>query len=213
MATYEAVLFDFDGVLVDSEPTHYACWKEILQPFGIELDWDTYCITCIGVADRPMLMSLCAKLDPPLDVELLYAEYPRKKDLFRSRMLAGSPINVATRDLLRAVARQHKLALVTSSGKPEVEPILEAAGIAHLFDAVVYGEDVTNHKPSAEPYLEAMRRLGATSGIAIEDSQAGLAAARAAGLDVLEVNDQGEMCALVIRRLALEPGPTASLLT
>ncbi len=55
MSRYEAILFDFDGVLVDSEPVHFVCWQELLQPFGLTLDWQTYCEQGIGVSDRAML--------------------------------------------------------------------------------------------------------------------------------------------------------------
>jgi len=55
---YEAILFDFDGVLVDSEPVHCQCWQEILKPYGLTLDWKTYCEHGIGAADRLLLARL-----------------------------------------------------------------------------------------------------------------------------------------------------------
>ena len=69
MAQYEAVLFDFDGVLVDSEPVHFGCWQEILGPFGIDLDWKTYSEHCIGITDRAMLDFSCSRQNPPADIE------------------------------------------------------------------------------------------------------------------------------------------------
>jgi HAD superfamily hydrolase (TIGR01509 family) len=204
MHRYDAVLFDFDGVLVDSEPVHYACWREILEPFGITLDWDTYCATCIGVADRAMLQRLCGQLDPPLELERLYAEYPRKKAMFRSRMLEYCLIGADTRRLIERLSGDYKLAVVTSSGRSEVEPILDAAGVLPRFHTVVYGDDVREHKPSPEPYRAAMKRLGAQAGLVVEDSQAGVASARSAGLDVIAVPAQPDMCGLVLARLGLE---------
>ena len=65
MALYEAVLFDFDGVLVDSEPVHHGVLAEILGPFGIELDWKTYSEHCIGITDRAMLTFLCSLQESP----------------------------------------------------------------------------------------------------------------------------------------------------
>ncbi|HEV2686980.1 MAG TPA: HAD family phosphatase, partial [Bryobacteraceae bacterium] len=85
---YEAILFDFDGVLVDSEPVHFECWSEILRTFGLHLDWKTYCEEGIGKPDRHLLALMCQQADPPLELARLIAEYPRKKDLFRTRMLA-----------------------------------------------------------------------------------------------------------------------------
>ena len=79
MAQYEAVLFDFDGVVVDSEPVHYECWREILTPFGIELDWNTYSEHCIGITDRAMLAFLCSRSSRSLNIDVLAAEYPREE--------------------------------------------------------------------------------------------------------------------------------------
>jgi beta-phosphoglucomutase len=197
VAPYEAILFDFDGVLVDSEPVHFTCWQDILAPFHITLDWDYYEANCIGISDRAMLETLCRRKDPPLEVDVLMAEYPAKKALFRDRMLAGEPISAAVRDLVAELAKDFRLGAVTSSGRTEVEPILEASGLLRHFKTVVYGGDVQHLKPAPDPYLLAMRRLGASRGLAVEDSAPGVASARAAGLDVVEVPTQSEMCRLV----------------
>jgi beta-phosphoglucomutase len=197
MAPYQAILFDFDGVLVDSEPVHFTCWQEILAPFGITLDWPYYEANCIGISDRAMLETLCRRKDPPLDLELLFAEYPRKKNLFRERMLAGDPISTEVKCLVAELAPGFQLGAVTSSGRTEVEPILEASGLLTHFETVVYGGDVERLKPAPDPYLLAMKRLGAAYGLAVEDSGPGIESARAANLDVVEVSRQSEMCRLV----------------
>src|SRR3982751_4544358 len=108
MPPYEAVLFDFDGVLVDSEPVHFRCWQEILTPFGIHLDWKTYSEHCIGITDRAMLAFLCACKNPELDIDLLAAEYPRKKEMFRERMAkVGVAAEVA--DLVRDLSAEYRV--------------------------------------------------------------------------------------------------------
>jgi beta-phosphoglucomutase-like phosphatase (HAD superfamily) len=83
MATYEAILFDFDGVLVDSEPLHFACWRETLAPLGVNLDWETYLRRCRGKSDRDLLEVLCSLSDSPLNLNRLFELYPRKKERFR----------------------------------------------------------------------------------------------------------------------------------
>jgi len=203
MSRYEAILFDFDGVLVDSEPVHFVCWQEILQPFGLTLDWKTYSEQGIGVSDRAMLAVLCKQSDPPLDIELLAAEYPRKKEIFRDRMLAAQPISQTVIDLLDSL-KDYKLAVVTSSGRAEVEPILEAAGLRHRFDAAVFGGDVKSLKPAPDPYRLAVERLGVTRALVVEDSEAGVASGLAAGLEVLRVQAQAEMPALLRAHLAVD---------
>lgn len=193
---YEAVLFDFDGVIVDSEPVHYACWAEILQPFGIEMDWQCYSENCIGITDRAMLSFLCSLKIPPVDIELLMAEYPRKKEMFRERM-SGIGVPTEIRELLRELRENHKLAVVTSSNIREVGSILEGSGIMPLLDTVVHGGEVKRHKPAPDPYLLAIQRLEVQSAIAVEDSAAGVASARAAGLEVIVIPAATEVCSLV----------------
>jgi beta-phosphoglucomutase len=203
MGRYEAVLFDFDGVLVDSEPVHFGCWREILLPFGIDLDWKTYNEHCIGIADRAMLSFLCSCKNPALDVELLAAEYPRKKELFRQRMgKIGVAMEVA--ELVKELYGKYRLAVVTSSNIREVGDILQDSGLMPLLDTVVHGGDVRRHKPAPDPYLLALERLGVKSALAVEDSVAGIAAARAAGLDVVEIPQASEVSPLVRARLQLE---------
>lgn len=200
MTQYEAILFDFDGVLADSEPVHFECWREILSTFGLSLDWKTYCEQGIGVADRILLARLCQQAEPPLEVERLIAEYPRKKELFRARMLERQPFSSGVFELLPQL-RDYRLAVVTSSGQTEVEPILQKAGLRDFFHAAVYGGDVKQHKPAPEPYLLAMDKLGVRRALAVEDSEAGETSALAAGLDVLRVRTPAEMPELLRDRL------------
>ena len=193
MQRYEAILFDFDGVLVDSEPVHYACWTEILSGYGLHLDWEFYCRECIGIADREMLARLRTQREPPIPLEKLLAEYPRKKAMFRERMLASDPVASGIRELLSSLRDEYRLAVVTSSGRTEVEPILAAAGVHGHFAAAVYAGDVGNKKPAPDPYLEAARRLGVTRALVVEDSDAGVTSGRAAGFEVLRVNSASEV--------------------
>jgi beta-phosphoglucomutase len=198
---YEAILFDFDGVLVDSEPVHWRCWNEILAPFGASLDWDSYCAHCIGVSDREMIATLCAQFDPPLPFDDIWAQYPRKKELFRSRMTKADTVASDVLELVRELRSEYLLAVVTSSGRNEIEPILEISGILPHLSATVYGGDVKHLKPAPDPYLLAVQRLGVQRALVIEDSSAGLAAGRAAGLDVLHVPVQSGMCSAVREKL------------
>ncbi len=202
MAAYPAILFDFDGVLVDSEPLHFACWREILAEFDVPLDWQTYCRHCVGVADRAMIEVLCRLASPPAPFEQLWAQYPRKKEMFRWRMLAELPFPAANLDLVRSLSGSCSLAVVSSSGRREVEPILVAAGIREAFQALVCAEDVTNLKPAPDPYLLAAHLLGVERALVVEDSEAGVASGRAAGFDVLRVGGAEEMAVLLRRRLA-----------
>jgi beta-phosphoglucomutase len=87
MPAIDAIFFDFDGVLIDSEPVHWACWREVLLPLGVSLEWEFYRDHCIGIDDREMLRMMAGDRD----WRDLWAEYPKKKELFRSRMIAAPP--------------------------------------------------------------------------------------------------------------------------
>lgn len=206
MSDYEAILFDFDGVLVDSEPVHYDCWLEVLAPFNIPLGWDEYCATCIGLSDRLMAQFLVPRANPPITFEQLWDQYPRKKALARDRMLAAGVFTKEVAALMRGLADRYKLGVVTSSGKTEVEPILEHAGVLPLLGTAVYASDVERHKPAPDPYLLAVERLGITRALVVEDSSAGMEAGRAAGLDVLHIPVQSQVCDLVRARLSRNGG-------
>jgi beta-phosphoglucomutase len=206
---YEAILFDFDGVLVDSEPVHFECWQEILQTFDMHLDWETYRTHGIGVPDRDFMSMVCQHAGRPLEVDRLLAEYPRKKELFLSRMLERQSFPAGVLNLLPQL-HDYQLAVVTSSGQSEVEPILRDAGIHGFFHTVVYGGDVKKLKPAPDPYLLAVQKLGVQTALVVEDSDAGEASARAAGLDVLRVRSPEEMPELLRARLndsVTEPRP------
>ena len=186
-AAYQAILFDFYGVLADSEPLHYACWREILEPFGFHLTWDDYAVNCIGVADREMIHALCRLAGRDELFDPVWNRYPHKKSLFRDRMARDLPFPTATRELLAALRQDYQLAVVSSSGRMEIEPALEAAGVRPYFATLVTGEDVANWKPSPEPYQTAARRLSVDRALVVEDSDAGVASGLAAGFDVVRV--------------------------
>lgn len=189
---FDSVLFDFDGVLADSEGVHFECWTAILTPLGIPLTWEAYSAQCIGITDRAMLEVLAAQTNPPYNVEDLWQYYPQKKALFREKAYTNPPIPPATRRMLRQLDGL-KLAVVSSSGRAEVEPVLEAAGIHDCFSTIVTGDDVQNKKPHPEPYLLAASRLGVLNPLVVEDSEPGAASGRAAGFTVLKLKDPYEL--------------------
>ncbi len=202
LESIDAILFDFDGVLVDSEPVHYACWREVLAPFAIDLTWDYYAKNCIGISDREMIRVLIAAAEPPVEFDDVYACYPAKRQMFRERMMDEPPMPLQTRELLEELAGR-KLAVVTSSGQPEVKPILDRLNILDRFQATVYGGDVARLKPAPDPYLKAAELLASRNPLVLEDSAAGRESGRAAGFEVLEVKAPSDVAGLVRARLNL----------
>src|SRR5581483_3764728 len=153
MSAYDSILFDFDGVLLDTEPIHCACWAEVLAPLGVTLTWDFYRTHCIGIDDREMLRMMASQCDPARDWRELWAQYPAKKTLFGRRMQSDPPFDPRLAALLAALAQSRKLAVVSSSACSEIEPLLAASAIRDHFGDVVGGDSVRRHKPDPEPYL------------------------------------------------------------
>ncbi|HVT94120.1 MAG TPA: HAD family phosphatase [Bryobacteraceae bacterium] len=197
---YDAILFDFDGVLVDSEPVHYRCWTEILSGFGVSMDWQTYTRECVGVADRAMFANLVAQWPGKFQIEQLVEAYEPKKARFRAMMIEELPLAAATQELIKSL-NSFPLAVVSSSGRTEVEPILEAAGLRPYFATLVCGWEAGALKPSPAPYLKAAEILGASRPLVVEDSATGEASAKAAGFDVLRVKSPDEVADAVRRQL------------
>ena len=202
MPEFEAILFDFDGVLLDSEPVHCACWADVLAPVGVALEWEFYRRHGIGVDDREMLRMMAAGSDPPRNWEELWALYPAKKKLFQARMAQLPPFDPSLDGFLSRLHGVYKLAVVSSSSTTEIAPVLVAGGIRRHFDTLVCGEDVQRHKPAPEPYLLAAQRLGARTALVVEDSEPGMASGRAAGFEVLAVKGPADVRERVLGRLA-----------
>jgi len=184
---FDAILFDFDGVLADTEPVHFECWREVLSEFGIYLEWSSFQREFVGVSDWKMLERLGAARKPPISVEELWPSYTRKRELFQARVAAQPPFEQATIDLLRELHGNYKLAVVSSSHRQEIEPPLVRSGILPFLGALVCGNEVQNLKPAPEPYLRAAELLGASNPLVIEDSDPGVASGRAAGFEVLRI--------------------------
>jgi beta-phosphoglucomutase len=201
MPAFDAILFDFDGVLLDSEPVHCECWAAVLEPMGIQLTWEFYRENFLGVIQPEMLRALAARSNPPRDWNELWAQFPAKRELFRRRM-AAPEFDPALDGLLARLHQRYKMAVVSSTFSPEIELPLEAGNLRHHFDTVVGGDHVRRPKPAPDAYLLAASRLAARAPLVIEDSEAGIASGRAAGFQVLPVRSPAEVPEL-LRRVVL----------
>jgi HAD superfamily hydrolase (TIGR01509 family) len=200
LPSYDAVLFDFDGVLADTEPVHFACWRDVLAPLGIHVDWESY-QGCIGLSERDTVEYFGRLADPAVPLEAIWPHYPTKKQLFRNRVMAAPPITAPTVELICSLSN---IAVVSSSATSEVRPMLEQAGIIDRFGALVFAEDVPRHKPAPEPYLLAAERLNAKRPLVVEDSDTGARSGRAAGFDVLLVRSPADVPSAVRSKIPLD---------
>lgn len=191
-----ALIFDFDGVIADTESLHWRSWSDVLASYGLSLTWNDYCRFGRGVNDEKLLETL-----PQLDGKAHVLAQIRERLVERTEMVRkwcadDSPIPAQTIELLHSL-QEFTLGLVTSSKRGDVEPILQRAGIHQCFRAIVYGEDTSRHKPDPAPYLLMSERLDVKIGTAFEDSEAGFASASSAGLQAILVPHPANLAEIV----------------
>ncbi len=191
-----AIFFDFDGVLVDSEPLHFECWARVLARHGISLDAEGYTEKFIGVSNRDMIQILCRENGRVYGDALFDAWYAEKRAIFEARALAAFRIPDDVRRFILESDGRYSLGVVSSSARPEVEPHLVGQGIRHAVTALVCAGDVARLKPAPDPYLRALEIVNAAAAgpieaaecLVVEDSGPGEEAGRAAGMPVLRVS-------------------------
>lgn len=194
----EALIFDFDGVLADTEPLYWKAWTELLAPHGIQLTWQEYCRYGRGVKDVEMLKALPQLVSQPEIIRVLRQQLFARQQMVQTWSQQRCPIHDSIVRTLLSL-HQFRLGLVTSSDRSEVEPLLRRAGIDHCFQALVFRADVHRHKPDPAPYLEIRSRLRVETGVAFEDSEAGIRSAAAAGFTVVRVACPDDLPALIFQ--------------
>lgn len=195
----DAAIFDFDGVIVDTEPLHYSAFLAVLAPHGIAFGWPEYVGTYMGFDDRDAFREAFRARGEILDDGTLARLVSEKSAVFLDTVRGGVrayPGAVALIDSLHASG----LPLAISSGalRSDIAPILERLGIARCFGVVVSADDVPRSKPDPACYALAFERLLrknparlSTPGrvLAVEDTPAGIRSAKGAGLRVLAVTN------------------------
>ncbi|KAB0671053.1 HAD family phosphatase [Oryzomonas sagensis] len=187
-----AVIFDFDGVIVDTEPLHYKAFQRILEPLGLGFSWQQYVDIYMGFDDRDAFIEAFATQNRPLDTATLSSLVERKAEIFQTVIQDGITSYPGVVELIKKLHLM-KVPLAISSGalQSDIAPIVEQLGIANCFDVIVTADDVTKSKPDPETYRLAFEKLAShaalTPGrtVAIEDTPAGITAAKGAGLQVI----------------------------
>jgi HAD superfamily hydrolase (TIGR01509 family) len=185
------IIFDFDGVLVDSEPIRFRAGARALEEIGVSLTWERFLTVWLGRTDQAGLRDILGdRYDT--DARRVVA---RRNTLYEEWLDEVPPYADAVRCLER-LPDGIRLAVATGSRRIEVERILHRLGWSQRFQAIVAAEDYRNAKPAPDPFLAAAQRmdLPPASCLVVEDSPAGVAAARAGGMSVLAV-DRGHVAA------------------
>jgi HAD superfamily hydrolase (TIGR01509 family) len=184
----DAVIFDFDGIVLDSETPEYESHRQIFERCGASLTSDEWCeqigVWTQGHHER-WHARLCELSKGAPDWPSFAAEQTR---LFQA-LVPTTPMRGIRELLDRLIARGVKTAIASSAPARWVVPASAGIGVSDCFQAIVAGDHVAHRKPAPDVYLEAVRRLGADPArtIAIEDSAPGLASARAAGLKTVAI--------------------------
>ena len=177
-----AVIFDFDGVLADTERLHLLAFQEVFRQRGWTLTDTAYFDRYLGFDDRDLVraFTIDARLAvPPGDEDAILAA---KAHAYERHVSAGSVLFAGAAPAIARLGAAYRLAVASGSMRAEIEQIL--GSLAHAFVAIVGADDVTKSKPAPDVYLAALDRLEipAARAVAIEDSRWGLASARTAGL-------------------------------
>lgn len=204
LCSRKAFLFDFDGVITDSEPYVFEVLKQMIKDnFGIELPYSDINMT-IGCSDRKVAEYIANEYHIDYSVELsekLKKNYPDY--YFEYGGIKPFPY---LRDLLSILKdRGRKVAIVSSTDRAHLEAALSRMGLSGFIDTIISGSDVQNKKPSPEPYLKGLEALSVDKqdAVVIEDSPTGIQSAVNAGIDCIgfegsEVKQDTEKASIII---------------
>jgi HAD superfamily hydrolase (TIGR01509 family) len=197
----EAILFDMDGVLVDSEPAHFAVTVEAMQAFNIPVpDDEGWASIFLGRPDRDGFTEWFLQHRVGVAVETVMADkLARMERRFREIVTPFEDGQWLARELH---ARGVRMALVTGARRAEANLVLRHFDLEHVFEASVSADDVTTGKPDPQPYLLGAAALGVAPQrcLVIEDSIVGLRAAEAAGAAVIVVDRLNEPDRFITQR-------------
>jgi len=182
----QAIVFDFNGTLSDDEPILYRIFAGLFAEHGRPLTQQEYLDQLAGLSDPEIVGTWLGH-----DSRVVDAVVEQRIERYCAAVSDGSSIAPAVREAVRYAAERVPVAIVSGAARPEIEPVVAAAGLADVLHTIVPAEDVEHGKPHPAGYLRALSLLngGLAAGdvVAFEDTEAGIASAKAAGLHVLAV--------------------------
>jgi len=191
-----AVLFDFDGVIVNSEPLHFHAFHEVLAEEGIDLSENEYYTELIGFDDKGAFRHIFAHHHRPLDPKTFLRVMTRKSEammeLIHARKYSALP---GVEEFVRSLWRKYPLAICSGALREEIEAMLEGVNLRDCFKVIVAAEDVTVGKPDPQGYLltaqlladKAKVPLTPADCLIVEDAPTVIRSVRAVGFRVLAV--------------------------
>ncbi|HVS81866.1 MAG TPA: HAD family phosphatase [Pyrinomonadaceae bacterium] len=196
----EAILFDFNGVIIDDERIHLKAYREVLSGEGVSLSDEEY-FPCLGMDDAAFVRAAFARAGRQLSDEAMRAVINREHELHRAFIKEELPVSPGVVTFIKAAARQFQLGIVSMAERSEIDHVLELASLLNLFSVFVSAEPGLKHKPAPDCYQRALELLNekrradrrlpllARECLVIEDAPPGVAAARAAGMRTIGVTN------------------------
>ncbi len=193
-----AVIFDFDGVITDSEILHLRAFNRVLAQYGIEIATKDYYKEYLGLTDVDCLNLVADRNRPGLDSQKIENLMQQKNRIFEELAQTDGKIIEGVRDFLEMLKENDvPMAICSGAVRAEIELILEQARLRHFFTVIVSAEQVKKGKPNPDGFLLTLRKLNnnrqhlitAEQCVVIEDSHWGLEAAKKAGMHTVAVTN------------------------
>ncbi|MGB3534705.1 MAG: HAD family phosphatase [Microcoleaceae cyanobacterium] len=195
----KAVLFDFNGVIINDEPIHEQILEQLLLEENVRVKSQDFRDYCLGRSDRACLINLLTRQGRITPEDYLQQLIERKALAYRQHIeaLEKLPIYRGVKDIIdKVIVVELKMALVSGAVRSEIELVLEKSGLIQHFPVIVAGDDITTSKPEPDGYLLAIEQLNQiyptldlkpSECLVIEDTFAGIEAAKKAGIPVVGV--------------------------
>ena len=193
-----AIIFDFDGVIADTEPLHFRAFQQVLEGIGLSLSETDYYANYLGFDDRGCFITALAANGRPTPAETIRSLMEQKAVAYLDAVRRHLIVLPGVPAFVRQASLQYPLAIASGALRPEIELILHTIGLRDCFQQITSAEDVARGKPDPEPFLLTLERLNKSDGIAaapilpdeclvIEDSIPGIRSGKTAGMKVLAV--------------------------
>ena len=187
----KAIIFDFDGVLADTEPLHFKMFRQVLQEEEISLTEQDYYQKYVGFDDKGCFGAILAEHGCAARPETIHRLVQRKAALLLGHIQTARVVYPGVPEFVKEAAVRYRLAIVSGALRHEIELILDGVGLRPSFEHITAAEDVRDGKPAPEGYLHALQALNrrapllASECLVIEDTVFGIQAAHAAGMRCL----------------------------
>ena len=196
MAVLRAIIFDFNGILVDDEPIHLEMFRKVLREEGIPISEKDYYARYLGMDDRGCFTAAYRDHGEKLDAAALADLVRRKARYYRETIAKRMTVFPGVKKLIPELSSRYPLAIASGALRSEIDMILRSIGLTEYFQAIVSAEDVGEGKPNPEIFLKALDLLNQGAGgkavlpsecLVVEDSKEGILGARRAGIKCLAV--------------------------